>query len=215
MELIMLKTIFKRLVSADILLKSPARDVKRLAENERKFHVITQDEEKIYLLACPQPLQDIAALMLETGMRPSEIYNLKRGQVFLEKEFVQVENGKTKSSNRRVWLSAKASEILGRRLEAFNYDTIFPKDETGSRLPIYLLSVQHRETIERIGFNFRLYDCRHTFATRTLESGETDLLTLASILGHSNLNQVQRYAHPSEARKKEAVRQKQDKSSLK
>jgi len=40
---------------------------------------------------------------------------------------------------------------------------------------------------------------------RTPEDGKNDLLTLASILGHSNLNQGQRYAHPSEARKKDAV----------
>ena len=134
---------------------------------------------------------------------------------------MQVVNGKTASSNRRVWLSEKAEDILRRRLDTYACNSLFPKDESGIKLPAYLLNEQHRETLDRTGFKFRLYDCRHTFATRTLESDETDLLTLASILGHSNLNQVQRYAHPSEARKKDAVKtrfgkikQKQSKSTV-
>jgi integrase len=61
-----------------------------LNANEGKFHVIADEEEKIYLMACPQPLQDVAALMPGAGMRPSEICNLKRGQVFLDRKFVQV-----------------------------------------------------------------------------------------------------------------------------
>ncbi|HXH70428.1 MAG TPA: phage integrase SAM-like domain-containing protein [Pyrinomonadaceae bacterium] len=88
LELIALKTIFKRLVSADILIKNPAQEIKQLAENERSFHVLTIDEEKLYLLACPQPLQDVAALMLETGMRPTEIYQLKRENVSVKKGLV-------------------------------------------------------------------------------------------------------------------------------
>ncbi len=63
-ELIALKTIFRRLVSREVISKSPAADIKQLAANDRSFHVLTPDEEKIYLLACSQPLRDVAILML-------------------------------------------------------------------------------------------------------------------------------------------------------
>jgi site-specific recombinase XerD len=53
-----------------------------------------------------------------------------------------------------------------------------------------------------------LYDCRHSFATRALESG-VDLLTLAAILGHASLKMVSRYAHPSEDHKADAIRRMQ------
>ena len=166
---------------------------------------MTVEQEKVYLMAAPQPLQDLATIMLETGMRPAEIYLLKRQNVFLEKGFLQVVNGKTKSSNRRIWLSDKTADILRRRLEAFKGDFLFPRAaDKDEELPHYLLHEQHQAAANRINLNFRLYDCRHTFATRHIESG-TDLLTLASLLGHSNLNQVQRYAHPSEARKRDAM----------
>ena len=52
---------------------------------------------------------------------------------------------------------------------------------------------------------------QHTFATRLLESEKVGLLTLASILGHSSLDQVMRYAQPPEQRKAEAIQQKQPK----
>lgn len=208
LELIALKTIFKRLISADILLKSPAQDIKQLAENDRKFYVLSRDEERLYLMACPQPLQDVATLMLETGMRPQEIYNLKRENVSIKKGFLQVTDGKTKSSNRKVWLSDKAASVLSRRIEKFAGDYLFPKGEKDFAAPTYQLNDQHRTTRERIGLKFRLYDCRHTFATRAVESG-IDLLTLAHLLGHSSLDEVMRYAHVNETRKTEAIRQMQ------
>ena len=52
--------------------------------------------------------------------------------------------------------------------------------------------------------DFRMSDARHTYATPLLESG-CDLLTLAYILGHSDLSTLSRYAHPSEDRKGRAI----------
>lgn len=52
---------------------------------------------------------------------------------------------------------------------------------------------------------FRLYDLRHTWATRSAEAG-VDVGTLASLLGHSKLVMVMRYVHPGEAHRIEAVK---------
>jgi integrase len=52
---------------------------------------------------------------------------------------------------------------------------------------------------------FRLYDLRHTWATRAAMAG-IDLVTLASMLGHSKIQMVLRYAHPTEQHQTEAMR---------
>ena len=213
MELIVLKTIFKRLAKADILTKNPAADIALLAKNKRKFYVLSEAEEKLYLLACPQPLQDVATLILETGMRPAEIYTLARRSVSLEKGFLQIEDSKTESSNRKIWLSEKAESVLKSRAAGFKGEYLFPKGDADGEPPTYQLNDQHRTALSKLCFKFRIYDLRHTFATRILESGKTDLLTLASMLGHSSLDQVMRYAHPSEKRKAEAVRESRQKQS--
>ncbi len=51
---------------------------------------------------------------------------------------------------------------------------------------------------------FWLYNARHWFVSRAVKN-EVDLLVLASILGHSNLKMVMRFAYLSETFKADAV----------
>jgi integrase len=205
LELTALKTIFNRLLDAKILRDNPARKVKQLKANERSFHVISNDEQKLYLMACPQPLQDVAALMLETGMRCNEVYRLRRSDVSLEKGYLKVVKGKTKASIRQVHLSGEAQKVLSYRLNRFTGENLFPQNDVDGNKATGSLDKIHLHTIRNLKLNFRLYDARHTFASRAVENG-IDLLVLASILGHSNLKMVMRYAHPSETFKADAIK---------
>lgn len=212
-ELLTVKMIFNRLIESKILRDNPARIVKRLSENDRQFHVLSFDEEKKYLLASPQPLQDVAAVMLETGMRCGEVYRLRRQDIYLEKGYLQVVKGKTKSSVRRVHLSEKAKDVLRYRINKFSGENLFPQGDKDFNKPTDSLDKQHLFTIKKLGCKFRLYDCRHTFATRAVENS-IDLLTLSQILGHSSLRMVVRYSHPSETFKRDAIR-RMEKAKLK
>ena len=51
-----------------------------------------------------------------------------------------------------------------------------------------------------------MYDLRHTFATRFIESGG-DTVTLKTLLGHANIQMVIRYAHPTEKPQFDAIKQ--------
>lgn len=211
-EVLTLSKIFKRLIESEIVGSNPVSSIKRLPANNPAFHVITKKEEKSYLLACPQPLQDVAGLMLETGMRCGEIYRIKKSDVYLGKDYLKVSKGKTASSVRRVYLTDKAKEILKYRSDKFKNQFLFPQDDQDGADKTKTLDKLHAKVMKDVGFDFRLNDCRHTFATRALESG-IDLVTLANILGHSSLRMVTRYAHPSEKRKANAIR-KMDKDKF-
>ncbi len=60
-ELACLKILFNR--NEDSVPGNPVRKVKLLNEDNQQMRVLTADEEKLYLLAASQPLQDIALLM--------------------------------------------------------------------------------------------------------------------------------------------------------
>jgi integrase len=164
-ELLTVKIIFNRLIDTKILRDNPARGVKKLSENERQFYVLSFDEEKKYLLACPQPLQDVATLMLETGMRCGEVYRIRRQDVYLDKGFLKVVKGKNKTSVRNVHLSDKAKAVLQLRVEKFTGENLFPQGDKDGQKPTGSLDKQHLATTNNLGYKFRLYDCRYTFAT--------------------------------------------------
>jgi integrase len=143
--------------------------------------------------------------MLETGMRCGEVYQLKRQDVFLAEGYLKVISGKTASSIRRVHLSSRAQSVLQYRMDKLKGENLFPQNNIDGNQPTYALNRWHLETSRKLGLKFRLYDCRHTFATRAIEN-KVDLLVLASILGHSSLKMMTRYAHPSETFKREAIK---------
>jgi integrase len=138
-------------------------------------------------------------------MRCGEVYRIRRQDVSLEKGFLQVVKGKTDSSIRQVHLSQRARKVLQYRMDKFTGENLFPQNDIDGGRGTYSLDRTHLETIKKLELKFRLYDARHTFASRAVEDG-IDLLVLASILGHSNLKMVMRYAHPSETFKAEAIK---------
>lgn len=158
-------------------------------------------------MAAPQPLKDIFTLMIEAGFRPKELFSLSRKQVNLDQNYIQVVNGKTESSNRKVYLTSKAAKIVAERLSRFSGNYLFPNREKENNPPVRpdYVNNQHLVVMKPSTMDFRMYDARHTCATRLLEAG-CDLLTLAYILGHNDLSTLSRYAHPSEDRKRDAVK---------
>lgn len=203
-ELSVLSRILRRLKKSGCINSNPADDVERLSANAPTFHVISPGEQRLYLLACPPLLQDVAGLMIETGMRCGEVYNLQKKDFHPEKNFVQIAKGKTKAAARRVYLTEKAKAVLIRRAERLTGENLFPHLDTDGNPPTKPLTYIHREVVEKLGFDFRIYDARHTFASRAIESG-IDLVTLAAILGHTNLKMLTRYCHPSEGNKHSAI----------
>ena len=88
---------------------------------------------------------------------------------------------------------------------------LFPGGRGGKEgdTPLVKVNNAHTATVTRSGVSqFRLYDLRHTWATRAAEAG-VDLVTLAALLGHSRIQMVLRYAHPSEEHQFNAVKKMQ------
>lgn len=205
-ELACLRAMINYFIRKDVLIKNPVSRVKFFKEENDHVRVLSVEEERLYLMACSQPLQDVATIMVDTGMRPSEVCSLERRHLNLELGLVSVERGKTKSARRKIPLSDRAWKVFGDRLGQIDGEHIFPGMRGGANQHIIKLNNAHRGAVARAKVKpFRIYDLRHTFATRAAEAG-VDLVTLAGLLGHSKVQMLMRYAHPTEKHQFEAIR---------
>lgn len=203
-ELATLRQLFNYNMHNDVVTANPVRKVKFLEEHNLQNRVLSFEEQEKYLAECSQPLRDVAALMLETGMRPEELYRLRIDNVNLGAGWLFNPHGKTKAAKRKVPLTSAARAILKKRIAEATGPFVFGS-ELDPNNPITQLANTHQRVVKRTGLQwFRLYDLRHTFATRAVEAG-VDLITLAALLGHSRIVMVQRYAHPGEEHKAEAI----------
>lgn len=174
-----------------------------------RIHVVTPDEEKQYFLraAKNQNLHDLAQLILNQGMRPDEVLNLRREDVDLERGQLSIRAGKSPAARRTLDLTSESREILSRRLKGTSPWTFPSKRKPGKCLT--RLNGAHdrlcaKATKEGVSLKFVLYDFRHTFATKMAQAG-VDLATLAAILGHNSIRIVERYIHPTAEHKRAAM----------
>jgi integrase len=201
-----LKALFNFAIKADVILRNPVSLVKFLAENNQQTRVLSHVEERDYFAKASPILQDIARLILETGMRPEEVYTLRPENVDLQRGVLQVPHGKTAAARRLLRLTSGALEVLRRRMNGLETPYVFPCDTDPTRSIPKVNNAHDRAVKESKIPPMRLYDLRHTWATRAAMSG-IDLVTLAAMLGHSRIQMVLRYAHPTQEHQTKAMEQ--------
>jgi integrase len=205
-EMACLKALFNFAIKADVIVRNPVSRVKFLAENNQQTRVLSPIEEREYFANASPLLRDVARLILETGMRPEEVYTLRPENVDLVRGVLQVPYGKTAAARRLLRLTSGAMEVLRRRMTGLETPYVFPCESDSSRA-IPKVNNAHDRAVKESGIApMRLYDLRHTWATRAAMSG-IDLVTLAAMLGHSRIQMVLRYAHPTQEHQTKAMEQ--------
>ena len=183
----------------------------RLLTGERvRDFVLSRKQESAYLKSCPQPLHDIAVLMLESGLRIGEALNLEWRDVTLEPVngarfgFIRIREGKSKNARRIIPLTDRSSAILQER-EGMDASPFVFANRFGN--PYLVTSINHlhkdvtapKEGGKRkpiFSADFVMHSLRHTMLTRLGESG-VDAFTIMRIAGHSSIVVSQRYIHPT------------------
>jgi integrase len=156
------KAMFNSAIKAGLPLQNPFSRVRFLAEQNDHTRVLTYDEQQKYLKEASQPLRDIAVLMLETGMRPEEVYRLARENVHSDQRYVVNPFGKTKAAKRKINLTTAATEVIRKRLGQATGRYLFPHQKDPDR-PMLKVNNAHHGARIRCGLApFRLYDLRHT-----------------------------------------------------
>lgn len=169
------------------------------------MRVLTPEEEECYLRLASPLLKDVAIVMLETGMRPGEVCQLRVVDLDLDRRSTHIRAGKTAYARRHIPLTERAFGVLARRAKASTVEWLFPCPYDVTR-PIREVRKAHDAAVRRskIQPRFRLYDLRHTALSRMAMPG-IDLPTLKELAGHSQIQMTMRYIHPTVEHKRQAI----------
>jgi len=197
-----LRRVLRMAVEWGVLESEPK--MKFLPGERHRERVVSQEEEAKYLSAAPEPLASIAAVLVDTGLRPEECFRLRWEAItWLNGRHgtLLVTHGKTAAARRVLPMSPRVRAILETRWQQAGQPVegcVWPASTRSGRIESCSLKRQHRNALRWSGVRpFVLYSLRHTFLTRLGESG-CDAWTLARIAGHSNTIISARYVHPSE-----------------
>jgi integrase len=98
--------------------KNPVVGVTMFHEPLDSMRVITFEEQAAYLSEASQPLRDIAEIMLDTGMRPEEVFRMRVENVDFKQKTIFNPFGKTKAARRTIPMTDDVLSLLRDRVKA-------------------------------------------------------------------------------------------------
>ena len=156
----------------------------------------TQSINRLWRLG--PPLHDIPLILLYTGMRASELINLKARDINRKQRTMRITSAKTKSGIRTIPIHDRIWSIIERRLDAVY---VIHECRTYSSL-----SREFNKAMRAINTKHTTHDCRHTFATR-LDNEGANYNAKRLLLGHASGNVTDGvYTHKSLGQLRKAIR---------
>jgi integrase/recombinase XerD len=207
LEIAALRAFYRFAENEKILLLNVAENLSLPRRWKRLPKALTNPEiEKLLAPQMPETretLRDQAILELAyaSGLRLSELKNLRLEQLHLEAGFINVIGKGNKE--RVVPVGKKAVEALNRYLENGRPKFVTPKSpanvfltQRGTPFAAVTLWLRIKNRVGRAGVsrNITPHMLRHSFATHLLEHG-ADLRVIQELLGHANISTTEIYTH--------------------
>lgn len=200
--LALLKTMFNKAIEWGKLSgKSPAVGVKLFPENNARLRFLEKEEIPLFIENCSENFRPIVITALNTGMRKSEILNLKWHDLDFRRGLInlyQTKNGEKREVPMNEAVKTTLVKVRKRPDSPYVFPNEFGKPFTNIRKSFFT-------ALKKSGItDFRFHDLRHTFASHLVMAG-VDLNTVRELLGHKSLEMTLRYSHLSQDHKKRAV----------
>ena len=200
-ELACLKHIYTKAIDWEYVKTSPAKGVRLLKEPPGRLRYLMPDEVEALLKNCARHLKPIVVTALNTGMRKSEILNLKWTEVDLKNRKITVINTKN-NETRVVPINQTLFKELSRLPHKHDTEYVFSNDKG---LPYGSIKKSFSSALKKAGISdFRFHDLRHTFASHLVMQG-VDLRTVQQVMGHKDIKMTMRYSHLSPEYVQEAI----------
>ena len=165
---------------------------------DKRLPIVLSKSEIVKLLKNERNLKHRLLLMMvyASGLRVSEVVNLKRQDVDLARKALLIISGKGRKDRYTI-----ISDTVAETLKDYYYhyeitDWLFPGADPACHLTIRSAQhiCEHALKKANINKNASIHSLRHSFATHLLESG-TDICYIKELLGHSSIRTTERYTH--------------------
>lgn len=202
-ERAMLSNILNRALIDGLIQRNPVQAVEALDEDNETGRPITPEEEAVILKACPIWLRELLQVGIHTGMRASEIRNLKWSDVDLKRRFIYVSDSKTHKP-RHVPMNDVVFDVVSSKApfpgQKVEKPYVFGNPETEQPYNVSSISHGFRKAADSIKDaqlgDVTFHSSRHTFVSRMIEAGTPERKVMA-ITGHKTLAMITRYLHLS------------------
>jgi integrase/recombinase XerD len=202
-----IKSFYLFLYENNFIQSNPAQLIDN-PKKRRKLPIIISENEIEALLSCPNTdtssgMRDkcILELLYSSGLRISELLNIKVNQITQDKSFLKIKGKGGKE--RLVPIGSSAMSSLLTYIDTYrcniknidNVEMLFIK-ETGaviSRQECWKM-IKKYALASNINKKISPHNLRHAFATHLLNNG-ADLRTVQMLLGHASLSTTQIYTH--------------------
>ena len=179
-----------------LLQKDPTSGIKR-PKSEKKIPSVLTKEEVIRLINASSTSKSrlILQFLYSSGLRVSEIVNLKKQDLDFNENIGWVRQGKGKKDRMFILskkLSAKLKKYTDKRPD---WIFVFSQNSPLTTRNIQKI-VQKAAGKAMINKSVHPHTLRHSFATHLLDAG-TDLRKIQTLLGHSSIATTQIYTHIS------------------
>ena len=189
-------------VDNNYLLKNPWQNIKKFPVKNYSVRYLKPDEEERLFKVLPEYLKGIVIVALNTGLRKSNILELRWEQINFDFNFIEVLENKG-NKHLLIPLNEKLIQFFSNKPDVERKGYIFINPETG--LPYKDIKKAWSTALEKANIeNFRFHDLRHTFATRLIEKN-IDIVVAKELMGHANISTTMIYVHSDADRKKNAI----------
>lgn len=196
--------LFDIAIELDIVQKNYAEFVKVGEKEKSEIHKpFTNEEIQILWDNVLKDYADTVLIMIYTGMRPSEMLQLKKDDIDLEKR-VMIGGLKTKAGkNRQIPIAKSIYKLIEHRYNYCNKYLI--EGLRGKKLHYVNYKFSYDQLMKELNFSHLPHDCRHTFVTMADAKGINNTI-IKKIVGHSSQDVTEGiYTHKSLEMMLEAV----------